>query len=278
VRWSIRHRTTFRSDDPVENVFNEVRLQPANNGEQTRESFYLTVRPEAVMEQYLDFYGNGVSNFNVFAPHYVLEILAESIVTTHPGLPLAEDRQTSPLATIREMGRNAQCFDFIQASRFTDTDPLTSQLALEATAGQTDVWQASVAMMRFVRQRLVYETNSTHVHTPMRDVLAQGRGVCQDFAHVMIGLCRSLGIPARYVSGYLATQNASATHAWTEMFIPTLGWRGLDPTHGCQPNDSYIKIATGRDYNDVPPVRGTYTGSPVRRMEVEVQITPAAWI
>jgi transglutaminase-like putative cysteine protease len=99
--------------------------------------------------------------------------------------------------------------------------------------------------------------------------------VCQDFAHVMIGLCRSAQIPARYVSGYLATESASATHAWTEVFIPTIGWRALDPTHIRQPDESYVKIAVGRDYDDVPPLRGTYRGTLSRRMEVDVRITPA---
>jgi transglutaminase-like putative cysteine protease len=106
----------------------------------------------------------------------------------------------------------------------------------------------------------------------MRDVLQQRRGVCQDFAHVMIGLCRSLKIPALYVSGYFATENASATHAWVEVLLPRIGWVGLDPSHNCLVNETYIKIAVGRDYNDVPPVAGDYKGTTDRKLDVKVEI------
>ena len=126
--------------------------------------------------------------------------------------------------------------------------------------------------MEHVHGTLTYQPNSTHVHTHMRDVLSQRRGVCQDFAHVMIGLCRSLRIPTLYVSGYLATQAASATHAWTEVFVPGVGWQGLDPTHKCQTDETYVKIAVGRDYADVAPVSGTYKGKTERTLSVQVKI------
>jgi transglutaminase-like putative cysteine protease len=106
----------------------------------------------------------------------------------------------------------------------------------------------------------------------MGDVIVQRSGVCQDFAHFMIGLCRSVKIPARYISGYLTTETASATHAWVEIFIPELGWRALDPTHNRQIDETYVKIGHGRDYGDVPPVSGNYHGTLERTMEVEVRI------
>ena len=127
--------------------------------------------------------------------------------------------------------------------------------------------------MRFTHGYLKYESKSTHVHTHMRDVIKDRRGVCQDFAHFMIGLCRSVKIPARYVSGYLATEAASATHAWVEVFIPGTGWRALDPTHNRQIDGTYVKIGHGRDYADVPPVSGNYRGTLERTMEVQVQIS-----
>jgi transglutaminase-like putative cysteine protease len=106
----------------------------------------------------------------------------------------------------------------------------------------------------------------------MQDVLQQRRGVCQDFAHVLLGLCRTLKIPALYVSGYLATETASATHAWTEVFVPGHGWQALDPTHNRVPDEHYVKIGVGRDYADVAPVKGTYKGTIERTMNVEVMI------
>jgi transglutaminase-like putative cysteine protease len=275
MRWAIRHRTTFRYDGPVQDSFNEVRLKPVTNHEQRLETFQLSVQPAAPLDHHLDFYGNWVDHFDVFEPHTFLEMQTQAVVETNPPLPLPENFSPAPMARLRDAAHSEQCFDFIQASRFTDTEPATWRLAMDATQGQTDVWQSALAIMRFVHDRLEYEPFSTNVHTHMRDALAHRRGVCQDFAHAMIGLSRSVHIPARYVSGYLATQRASATHAWIEVFIPSIGWRGLDPTHNSQPNETYVKIAVGRDYNDVPPVRGTYRGTLSRRMEVNVQITPA---
>ena len=103
-------------------------------------------------------------------------------------------------------------------------------------------------------------------------MLRDKQGVCQDFAHVTISLCRALKIPALYVSGYLATENASATHAWMEVLIPGVGWRSLDPTHNRQTDENYIKIAVGRDYADVPPVTGNYKGTTQRQMQVQVGV------
>jgi transglutaminase-like putative cysteine protease len=259
----------------VQDSFNEVRLQPVSNSQQQVESFNLTVHPDAPVDHYLDFYGNWVHHFDVFEPHTLLEMQTQAVVVTHPPPPLPEDARIAPLSVLREVASTESCFDFVQPSRFTDTSPATWRLAVDATEKQTDAWQAALAIMRFVHRLLEYEPRSTHVHTPMREALAQRRGVCQDFAHVMIGLSRALQLPARYVSGYLASQSASATHAWTEVYIPSVGWRGLDPTHNCQPDETYVKIGVGRDYNDVPPVRGTYRGTLSRRMDVDVKITSA---
>lgn len=163
------------------------------------------------------------------------------------------------------------CYEYLQPTRFVDLSPEVWRLAIDASSGQTDVWQCALSIMHFVQQNLSCDTTSTTVHTHMRDVIKK-RGVCQDFAHVMLGMCRSLKIPALYVSGYLATETTSATHAWVEVFIPGVGWRALDPTHNRQPDEMYVKIAVGRDYTDVTPVSGTYKGTLERKMTVEVQI------
>ena len=166
-------------------------------------------------------------------------------------------------------------FDFLQESRFVELTPVVWRMALDVTVDVTDAWQSALALMKHVYTTLKYEPASTHVHTHARDVFRDQRGVCQDFAHVMISLCRVLKIPALYVSGYLATEIASATHAWVEVFIPGVGWVGLDPTHNCQPDENYVKIAVGRDYGDVPPVMGRYKGTTDRKLEVSVSIKPA---
>ena len=186
---------------------------------------------------------------------------------------MPEDAQLCPLEKIGEAAHIERCFDFLQTSRYIEMEADAWRLALDATENQTDVWQAVLALMRFTHGYLKYESNSTHVHTHMRDVIKDRSGVCQDYAHFMIGLCRSLKIPARYVSGYLATEIASATHAWMEVYIPGTGWRALDPTHNRQIDGTYVKIGHGRDYADVPPVSGNYRGTLERTMEVQVQIS-----
>ncbi len=275
MKWEINHRTRFDYASPVKESFNEIRLKPVTNEHQTLDSFLLKILPAARLQHYLDFYSNCVHHFELPEPHDSLQVESQSIVTTRAPQAVPEDAAPAPLTLLPAAARSERCVDYLQMSRFVDLEPETWRLALDATAGQTDIWQSALAIMRFVHQRLAYDPQATHVHTHMRDVLAQRRGVCQDFAHVMIGCCRSIKIPALYVSGYLATESASATHAWVEIFVPGLGWRALDPTHNCQPGETYVKIAVGRDYGDVAPLTGNYKGTTQRKMAVEVRIKPA---
>jgi transglutaminase-like putative cysteine protease len=193
------------------------------------------------------------------------------VTTRLPALPAKTDSPW-PLARIGEAAHEPRIFDFLQDSHYVELSPEVWRLAVDATMGVTDTWQAALAIMKFVCTNFKYESKSTSVHTHMRDVLRERRGVCQDFAHVMIGLCRALKIPALYVSGYLATETASATHAWVEVLIPGTGWIALDPTHDRPVDDTYVKIAVGRDYADVPPVAGNYKGTTERKLEVKVDI------
>lgn len=267
MKWRIRHRTLYTYGTPARDSFNEVRLAPSNDGYQTVESFRLITAPVSEPQQYRDFYGNTVHHFDVAAPHRNLLIESQAVVSTNPPPTLAEN-WVIPAASSGEV----LSLDYLSETRFVDLAPMTWRLAVDATSGIKDPWQSARAIMGFVHGHLAYTPKSTHVHTHLRDVLACRRGVCQDFAHMMLGLCRTMKMPARYVSGYLATEQASATHAWVEVLLPTLGWRALDPTHDRQIDGTYVKIATGRDYSDVPPIAGYYKGSLRRTMEVEVKI------
>jgi len=274
MKWSILHRTRYTYSTPVRDSFNDVRLQPMPIPEQTVESFLLKVLPAARLTHSKDFYSNWIHHFQIIEPHSHLLIEANSVVDTHPPVPLP-DEPICPFERMREAPNIERCFDYLLESRFVELSPESWKLALDATVGVTDAWQAALALMRFVHGFLKYESASTHVHTHMSEVLRDRRGVCQDFAHLLIGLCRALKIPARYISGYLATEAASATHAWIEVFVPGHGWRGLDPTHNCQLTGEYVKIGNGRDYADVSPISGNYRGTRDRKMEVEVRITAA---
>ena len=272
MKWEIIHRTRYAYATPVRDSFNDVRLQPMPIPEQTVESFLLKVIPAVRLTHSKDFYSNWIHHFDIVEPHSHLLIEANSIVRTHPPAPLPDEKLCS-FEQMKAAPNIERCFDYLLESRFVELSPTTWKLALDATVDIQDAWQATLALMRFVHGYLKYESASTHVHTHMSEVMRDRRGVCQDFAHFMIGLCRALKIPARYVSGYLATEAASATHAWVEVFVPGYGWRGLDPTHNCQLGEQYVKIGNGRDYGDVPPISGNYRGTRDRKMEVEVKIT-----
>jgi transglutaminase-like putative cysteine protease len=186
------------------------------------------------------------------------------------------DPQARPFARERlaECERQDRCFDFLGASEFVEINPGVWRTALDVVGDEPDVWQAAQALMAYVHREFTYTPLVTSVKTRSGEVFADRRGVCQDFAHVLLALCRSLKIPALYVSGYLHTPEANASHAWIEVFLPGVGWCALDPTHNRQPDQNYIKLAVGRDYSDALPIRGTYKGVTDRTMHVEVRIEP----
>jgi len=274
MKWNILHRTRYDYAEAVRDNANDVCLQPVAGPEQTLESFLLKVLPACRLTHLVDPFSNPISHFEISEPHNYMLVEAQSRVSTHPRAPWPADAQLGPLAEMRTLSRITGGIDYLSASRFVESSAEAGRLAAAATAGLADVWQAVLALMAFIHGHLKYESYSTHVHTHMSEVLRDRRGVCQDFAHVLIGLCHELGIPARYVSGYLATESASATHAWMEVFVPKHGWRGLDPTHNRQTDETYVKIGHGRDYSDVPPVSGKYRGTLIHRMTVTVDIKP----
>lgn len=279
MKLQVFHRTRFDYGARVRDSFNEARLQPASGDGQVCHQFILKVIPPTRLTHYVDFQHNTVHLFDIAEPHDTLTVDANSIVTTTSERVLAEDLATTPLAAMSACARLDVCHDFLQPSRYIEADVDAWKLGLDLTSEVTDAWRAAQAVMRHIHGTFEYAPASTTVHTHMRDVLVQRRGVCQDFAHVMIGICRALKIPARYVSGYLYNgpaehlRGAQASHAWAEVYLPELGWRGLDPTNGTQPDERYVKLAVGRDYADVSPLRGTYRGTPQRTMHVEVLVS-----
>jgi transglutaminase-like putative cysteine protease len=273
----ITHRTHYTYASAVRESFNEVRLKPVTNEHQVCESFLLKILPTVKLAHYSDFHANVIHFFEIQSPHSTLLVESTAKVLT---IPVTADPLASPVAMTRlpECRKTERCFDFLQESTHVEANPEAWRLALDITAGAQDIWQAACAIMGYIHSKFAYTPNVTSVHTHMRDVLRDRQGVCQDFAHVMLGLCRAIQIPALYVSGYLYNGprdqllGSQASHAWCEVFIPGLGWCGLDPTNNQRTDERYIKLAVGRDYADVPPVRGHYKGTTDRRMDVEVNV------
>jgi transglutaminase-like putative cysteine protease len=279
MKLHVLHRTRFKYATTVRESFNEVRLQPVSTDTQVCHSFLLKVLPTAKLSHYLDFYLNYVHLFEVVQAHTELTVEANSTVTTPDGPVIAAELHPAALADIGECARIDRCYDFLQSSTYVEVGADLWRLALDAIDGQTDAWQAAQAVMHFIYREFRYQPASTHAHTHMREVLKARTGVCQDFAHVMLGLCRAVKIPARYVSGYLYNgpadqlKGAQASHAWVEVYVLGHGWCGLDPTNNRQPDGHYVKVAVGRDYADVSPVKGTYRGTAKRQLQVEVLVT-----
>ncbi len=278
MKLRVVHRTQYAYAEPVKESFNEARLEPLTADGQVCHSFLLKVLPSGRLSHYQDFYLNRVHYFEVVEPHSALSIESVCSVTTSENL-LAEDAPTVPFSRLPECLQLERCYDFLQPSRYVSAGPEVWRLAVDACQGQQDVWQAAMAMMRFVHTGFTYVPRVTHVNTHMQEVLEQRRGVCQDFAHVLLGMCRAMKIPARYVSGYLYNEptgqltGAQASHAWCEVFVPDFGWRALDPTNNQQADRHYVKLAVGRDYADIVPVQGYYKGTHHKTMTVEVNVT-----
>jgi transglutaminase-like putative cysteine protease len=281
MRYRITHRTTYIYDSPVHESFNEVRLRPVSDVHQTCLDFELKVDPPASVIAFLDYYGNEVHDFSVPYLHDRLEIQATSDVVTFAGVdqPLAgpaagdPDRSPSLQGLVTEPAFQNDQAEFLIPSAYVALEPVTAEITASLLARDPGMTAHAFLMVAtaHVRERLEYQVGSTTVHSKVGEVLQGGRGVCQDFSHVLISLCRHAGLPARYVSGYLGNVAVSeASHAWVEAFIPPYGWVGMDATSGNACTGRHVKIGVGRDYADVTVIRGTYRGGQAREMEVTV--------
>ncbi len=281
MRYRIRHRTTYRYASEVFESFNEVRLQPFACATQTVLDFDLLIEPPATVISFRDYYGNAVHDFGVAYLHDSLVIEATSDVVTHAGAdePLAGPAEGEPDASpsLRTLAGNAALADdfaeFLGPSTYIVLGDDSAKLAeaLLAEDPETTALEFFTRAADHVRGQLEYRIGTTTVNSSVAEVLAGGSGVCQDFAHVLISLCRHVGLPARYVSGYLGSVGVStASHAWTEAYIPPYGWLGVDGTLGTPCTGQHVKVGVGRDYADVSVLRGTYQGAGQAELDVEV--------
>jgi len=278
MKLEVIHRTEFTYSAPVIESFNEVRLEPVSKDGQICQSFVLKIIPPSHLSHYFDFYHNRVHFFELNESHSTLSIESVSTVLTTPAIPVDETADLG-MSRLAECAWSEDCFDFLQASHYVPLGPDIWRLALDACAGIDNVWEAAQAIMRFTHENFSYVPNSTSVNTIASEVLTQRRGVCQDFTQVMLGMCRSLKIPARYVSGYLYSGpdgtliGSQASHAWCEVYLPGQGWRALDPTNNQCADQHYVKVAVGRDYGDIVPVKGSYKGTREKTMKVSVRVS-----
>ncbi len=278
--YTIRHVTRFTYKEPITESVMEARMQPRSEGPQRCVRFGLSTTPSSRVRMYSDPEGNIVHHFNIPGRHTRLTVTAEALVECAPPPDLPDQPTGDGWAQLDRLTASGQFWELLHDSPFACETPLVDAFAREIGLARTDDPLATVRRtMSEMRARFEYSPRSTRVDSPIDEALEARRGVCQDFAHIMTALVRRLGIPCRYVSGYLfdrrdgeVRSSDGATHAWVEAHLPDLGWIGLDPTNDMVVGDRHIRVAIGRDYADVPPTRGVFKGLSAVRSELAVAV------
>lgn len=297
MKLQITHETVYDYLPAVETAQHMAYLTPLDNATQTLLSYSLQVSPEpARINTTRDVFGNRRSFFSLQVPHTQLRVLASSQVITRP---VHAPRSEVAWESVREHFRYQAHAGFEAANEFVFASPMVprhaefSAYARPSFAAGTGVLAAAVDLTHRIYCDFTYESQSTEVNTPALEALAQRKGVCQDFAHILIACLRSMGLPARYVSGYLLTEAApgtvklkgsDASHAWASVYVPDLPdgerWVDLDPTNDRvgwpSPGEDYVTLALGRDFSDVSPIRGVIHGGASHTLSVGVTVEPVA--
>lgn len=275
--YRIKHITRYTYPAPVIDSANQIMLFPLDDMQQQVKKHDLIITHQPSVELFTDYFGNKVGIFSVIKPHTELTIQSIIEVVTHevkmPEDTIAAQTQWQELETIREQ---FPYMDFILREN-CDVQAEIDNVVRSLMKKDTTVFQVAQQMSDFVCTNFEYKKGITNVETKVDEIWKLRAGVCQDFAHVLLVMLRTEGIPARYVSGYICPKNhelrgEGATHAWVEAFIPSYGWIGLDPTNNCIVSDRHVRLAVGRSFTDCTPVKGTYKGSSEHILEVSVTI------
>lgn len=277
--YTVRHVTKFRYKPGVRESVMEIRMQPRSEGNQRCLSFDLTVKPNAAVMQYRDFLGNVVHHFDIAGTHAELTVKAQSLVEVLP----IQDPDIAHAATWHDLDAlvsSGDYYEMLLPSTFARPTELLDVLANELELER----RGTPLRMLFdisegIHEKFSYVPNTTNVDSPIDDALSERKGVCQDFAHIMIALARKLHVPCRYVSGYLfhasddrSLASEGASHAWVEALVPGVGWVGFDPTNDVLCGERHIRVAVGRDYAEVPPTRGVFKGGAESELSVAVTV------
>jgi transglutaminase-like putative cysteine protease len=291
MTYRVTHSTTYDYSEPVALCHNLAHLTPRNHPRQTCLRSDLLINPDpAVISSGIDFFGNATTFFAIQEPHHKLTVMALHIIRLVPATAPAPVPQVS-WEEVRDLLAQHRDTESLEACQFRFDSvyiKTTAELAAYASASfpaRRPVLAAVLDLTRRIHADFRYDLQATTVTTPLSDVFAAGRGVCQDFAHLQIGCLRSLGLAARYVSGYLATTaatpgqprlvGADASHAWLSVYCPGFGWFDVDPTNNQVPSDKHLSLAWGRDYDDVSPIRGVILGGGQHAVTVAVEVVPA---
>jgi transglutaminase-like putative cysteine protease len=278
--WRLRvvHATGYAYKSPVTASFNEARLTPRSDSRQNVILNRVETTPATRSYRYIDYWGTAVTTFDLHAPHTELEVTSSSVVETDKGEMPAELVTWDDLAGA---GVRDRFDELLVPTRYTPVSKRLQRVG-QRIMKYYDPQEAVIAAANWVNTELDYVPGTTGVHSSGLDALREGKGVCQDFAHLTLILLRGMGIPARYVSGYLHPQRRAEvgdtiegqSHAWVQAW--TGGWWDYDPTNDVEINEQYVTVAVGRDYSDVTPLKGIYSGEGSTDLDVVVEITRLA--
>jgi transglutaminase-like putative cysteine protease len=280
MHYAVRHITKFRYSAPVTESVMQVHMQPRREGTQHCLAFELSTDPRARITACRDYMGNIVHHFDIPAAHTQLTITAQAVVTILPSPPAPDALDPAAWDELDALVAAGDYAEMLVPSHFARPTSLVRELAAELRIERRgDPLALLREITRGVHEAFEYAPESTSADSPVDHALRMRRGVCQDFAHVTIALVRELGIPCRYVSGYLYRPvdandqpRTGATHAWVEALLPRLGWVAFDPTNDSVGGGNHIRVAVGRDYADVPPTRGVFKGRAETDLGVAVQV------
>lgn len=275
--YRIKHITRYTYPSPVIDSANQVMLFPINDEQQEVKKHELIITHHPAVEIFTDYFGNKVGIFSVIKPHTELSIQSNiEVITKEVQLPVSDtapETQWDNLVMIREQ---FPYMDFMLQENFEAHHEVSAVVKSMMNEAVTP-FAAAQQMSAFVYNSFEYKKGITSVETQVDEIWKLKAGVCQDFAHILLVMLRLVGIPARYVSGYICPKNhelrgEGATHAWVEAYIPFYGWLGFDPTNNCIVSDRHVRLAIGRSFTDCTPVKGTYKGSSEHKLEVSVVI------
>ena len=281
IFYSIRHLTKFTYSKPVSESVMEVRMHPRSDSNQRCLTFSLSVSPRCRVFSYRDHLGNNVHHFDIPGQHGQLVIVGESLVEYQPLADIPSFLSHDAWAELDSIVAEGDYWEMLLPSEFALPTPLLEELAAEmGVVRRDDPVMLLIELNHSLYEKFSYCPRTTRVDSPIDEALLSRQGVCQDFAHIMIALVRRLGIPCRYVSGYLYHRKedqdrsvSDASHAWVEAMVPHLGWVGFDPTNALVAGNRHIRTALGRDYADVPPTKGIFLGRTASELYVAVQVT-----
>lgn len=285
--YRVQHRTEYNYAEDVTSSYGRTHLTPRNLPTQrcTTAELVVTPSPDQVTE-HVDYFGNSSHYVELHTPHTTLVITATSTVTVHRVVPDLRplDRWTvaSAAAALAAQADRVEAAHYVLPSRMVPRSPAVAAYAAEVLEPDRPLGEALAALSQDIHQNFTYKSGATTVSTTLEELLRKRLGVCQDFAHLAIGCLRSVGLPARYVSGYLETrpppgkprlQGADASHAWVSVLTPDDAWIDLDPTNDQQPDSRYIVAAWGRDFKDVSPMKGViFTEGTSSTLDVGVDV------